>query len=71
MGLRDYLSRVREYVLASFVPAMDHPSKGGMTGESAGTPDDEDDHEVEESPATEPSPSEETARRATDPDESR
>lgn len=33
MGLKDRLTSVRDYVLASFVPAPDHPGRGGMTGE--------------------------------------
>jgi hypothetical protein len=48
MGLRDRLATVRDYILASFVPAPDHPGRGGMTGESR-------DAEKEPSTSEEPS----------------
>ena len=45
MGLRDRLSTVRDYILASFVPAPDHPGRGGMTGETGDDGEGIDDSE--------------------------
>lgn len=44
MGLKD---RLLDVVASLFAPSMDHPAKGGMTGEEA-DPDETDENEREQ-----------------------
>ena len=48
MGLRD---RVLDYIAKAFMPVPDHPSRGGMTGET--TRDREGDEDDDPTEATE------------------